>query len=215
MNRPPRPCSDGIRQDGAQDFGSPADPRPKGRTMTMLSRLTLAAPALVGAMAVSLLAAAPADAQSRYRTHDNDRDQTGDVLIGAAIGALAGALIGQGDGSYVAGGALAGAALGAASNSGGDCDYYRGGQCYRNQGHWEREHGIDRSRGYGNGYGTGYGYGDNRGYSQSSRQRADCNYYRGGVCYRNQGHWEREHGIDRNDRNPRDDRREYRYDRRY
>jgi hypothetical protein len=189
--------------------------------MTLFSKLTLASPALVGALAVSLLAAAPADAQSRYRTQDRDRgDQTGDVLIGAAIGALAGALIGQGDGSYVAGGALAGAALGAASNSGGgDCDYYRGGQCYRNQGHWEREHGIDRSNSYGNGYGNSYGnaygYNGNRGYDRASGQSADCSYYRSGTCYRNQGHWEREHGINSRDRNQRTDRRDYRYDGRY
>ena len=171
-------------------------------------------------MALSLAAASPADAQSRYRTHDNDRDQTGDVLIGAAIGALAGALIGQGDGTYVAGGALAGAAIGASSNRGDNCSYYRGGQCYRNQGHWEREHGINRNRDYGNGYGNGYGtnygtsygYGDNRGYSQSTRQSANCSYYRDGTCYRNQGHWEREHGINSRDRNQRNDRRDYRYD---
>ncbi|WP_417231867.1 hypothetical protein [Brevundimonas sp.] len=181
--------------------------------MTMLSKITLASPALVGALALSFAAVGPADAQSRYRTHDNDRDQTGDVLIGAAIGALAGALIGNGDGTYVAGGALAGAAIGATSNSN-DCSYYRGGQCYRNQGHWEREHGIDRNRDYGYGYGNGYG--DYRGYDRAPRRRANCNYYRGGQCYRNQGHWEREHGIDRNrDRNQRYDRRDYRYDRRY
>ena len=189
--------------------------------MTIFSRLALAAPALVGSMALGLAAAGPADAQSRYRTHDNDRDQTGDVLIGAAIGALAGALIGNGDGTYVAGGALAGAAIGATAGSGDDCSYYRGGQCYRNQGHWEREHGINRSRDYGNRYGgygssgSNYGYGDNRGYSQTRSRRADCNYYRGGVCYRNQGHWEREHGINSRDRNQRRDRRDYRYDRRY
>ncbi|MBU2417767.1 MAG: hypothetical protein KKG14_03605, partial [Alphaproteobacteria bacterium] len=40
-------------------------------------------------------------------------------------------------------------ALGAgAGGRGNDCDYYRGGQCYRNQGHWEREHGIDSRDGY-------------------------------------------------------------------
>ncbi|MEY4555847.1 MAG: hypothetical protein RL093_966, partial [Pseudomonadota bacterium] len=113
--------------------------------MKMFSKLAIAAPALIGAMAVSLMAAGPADAQSRHRDRDRDRDddRTEEVLIGAAIGALAGALIGDGDGSYVAGGALAGAALGAGSNNGGDCDYYRGGRCYRNLGHWEREHGIN------------------------------------------------------------------------
>ena len=69
------------------------------------------------------------------------------MLIGAAVGALAGAILGEGDGSYVLGGALAGAALGAGSGDD-DCNYYRGGRCYRNQGHWEREHGIDSRDGY-------------------------------------------------------------------
>ena len=111
--------------------------------MKTFSQSAIAAPALIGAMALSLMAASPADAQSRHRDRDRDNDRTEDVLIGAAIGALACALIGDGDGSYIAGGALAGAALGASSNNGGDCDYYRGGRCYRNQGHWEREHGIN------------------------------------------------------------------------
>jgi hypothetical protein len=111
--------------------------------MQTLSKIAFASPAVIGAMALSLMAASPADAQSRYGDRNRDRDQTGDVLIGAAVGALAGALIGDGDGTYVAGGAIAGAALGASSGGGGDCDYYRGGRCYRNQGHWEREHGIN------------------------------------------------------------------------
>ena len=34
-----------------------------------------------------------------------------------------------------------------ASNRGSGCEYYRGGRCYRTQGHWEREHGIN-SRDY-------------------------------------------------------------------
>ena len=95
-----------------------------------------------GVVALSLAAAAPASAQSRG---DTGRD----AILGAVVGGLAGALIGNGDGTYIAGGALAGAALGAtASNRGSGCEYYRSGQCYRNQGHWEREHGIDRSNGY-------------------------------------------------------------------
>jgi len=76
---------------------------------------------------------------------------------------------------------LAGAALGAAasSNRGSDCGYYRGGRCYRNQGHWEREHGIN---------------------SRDPRweQRRD---------YRD---WRRDQRYDR-----RDERRDYRYDRRW
>jgi uncharacterized protein YcfJ len=112
--------------------------------MKTLSKPAITAPAVAGAMALSLMAvASPADAQSRYHDRDRGGDRTGDVLIGAAVGALAGALIGNGDGTYVAGGAIAGAALGASSNRGGDCSYYRGGRCYRNQGHWEREHGIN------------------------------------------------------------------------
>lgn len=96
----------------------------------------------VGAIALTMLASTPAAAQ-HYR--DRDRDNTGrDAVLGAVVGGVAGALIGQGDGRYVAGGALAGAALGAASSSNNDdCGYYRGGRCYRNQGHWEREHGIN------------------------------------------------------------------------
>ena len=101
----------------------------------------------VGAIALTMLATTPAAAQS-YR--DRDRDNTGrDAVLGAVVGGVAGALIGQGDGRYVAGGALAGAALGAASSSNNDdCGYYRGGRCYRNQGHWEREHGINSRDGY-------------------------------------------------------------------
>jgi uncharacterized protein YcfJ len=106
--------------------------------MKTLSKIAIASPALVGAM--TLLAAAPAQAQSR------DRDDTGrNAVIGAVVGGLAGAALGNGDGTYVIGGALAGAALGAAAgnNDRDDCGYNRGGRCYRNQGHWEREHGIN------------------------------------------------------------------------
>ena len=78
--------------------------------------------------------------------------------------------------------AVAGAALGASSgsNSSGDCSYYRGGRCYRNQGHWEREHGINSRDGY------DYRY-ENRRYEG----RRDYRDYR------------------------RDDRRDYRHDRRW
>ncbi len=102
-----------------------------------------------GVLALTLMAM-PASAQSRYDRDRRDNDSSGeDVLLGAVVGALAGAVIGDGDGSYVIGGALAGAALGAASNNGDGCEYYRGGRCYRNQGHWEREHGINsRDRDY-------------------------------------------------------------------
>jgi len=96
-----------------------------------------------GAVALGLIAATPAAAQN-YRDRDRGNDTTRDALLGAAVGAVAGGLIGQGDGRYIAGGAVAGAALGLGqSNSRDNCDYYRGGRCYRNQGHWEREHGIN------------------------------------------------------------------------
>ncbi|WP_395944187.1 hypothetical protein [Brevundimonas sp.] len=141
--------------------------------MSKLLKITAVAAAPVIAMT---LMAAPASAQSR------DRDDTArNALIGAAVGGLAGAVYSNGDGRYVAGGALAGAAVGAAasSNRGSDCGYRRGGQCYRNQGHWEREHGIN---------------------SRDPRweQRRDYRDYR------------REQRYDR-----RDDRRDYRYDRRW
>lgn len=142
--------------------------------MSKLLKITAIVAAPV--MALSLMAA-PASAQSR------DRDDTGrNALIGAAVGGLAGAIYGNGDGRYIAGGALGGAAIGAvasSSNRGSGCEYYRGGQCYRNQGHWERDHGIN---------------------SRDSRyeQRRDYRDYR------------REQRYDR-----RDDRRDYRHDRRW
>ncbi|VXB94086.1 hypothetical protein [Brevundimonas sp. G8] len=142
--------------------------------MSKLLKITAVVAAPV--MALSLMAA-PASAQSR------DRDDTGrNALIGAAVGGLAGAIYGNGDGRYIAGGALGGAAIGAvasSSNRGSGCEYYRGGQCYRNQGHWERDHGIN---------------------SRDSRyeQRRDYRDYR------------REQRYDR-----RDDRRDYRHDRRW
>ena len=122
--------------------------------MTMFPKIALASPAVIGAMALSLMAASPADAQSHHRDRDRDRndDRTGDVLIGAAIGALAGAALAAGSGD-------------------GDCDYYRGGRCYRNLGHWEREHGIN-SR-------YGYGYNDRRDYRYDRRDdRRDRRYDR-------------------------------------
>lgn len=89
----------------------------------------------VGALALTLAAAQPAAAQD---------DRAKDALLGAAVGGVAGAILSQGDGNYALGGAAAGAAIGyVASDGGDDCDYYRGGRCYRNRGHWEREHGIN------------------------------------------------------------------------
>jgi len=98
----------------------------------------------VGAVALTMMAASPASAQSRDRD-----DTTRNAILGAVVGGVAGAAIGNGDGTYIAGGALACAALGVgASNRGSSCEYYRGGRCYRNQGHWEREHGINSRDGY-------------------------------------------------------------------
>ena len=132
----------------------------------------IAATAFVPLMAAMVMAASPADAQSRYRDHDRGRDDSArNALIGAAVGGLAGALYGNGDGNYIAGGALAGAALGAvASNRGSGCEYYRGGRCYRNQGHWEREHGINsRDYGYDYRYGGRQDYRDYRDYRRDQR----------------------------------------------
>lgn len=111
--------------------------------MTLFSKIALASPAVIGAAAITLMSASPADAQS-YRDRDNNTGR--DAIVGAVVGGLAGALIGQGDGSYIAGGALAGAALGAVSSNSNnaDCGYNRGGYCYRNQGHWESQRGISR-----------------------------------------------------------------------
>lgn len=147
--------------------------------MSKMLKITAAVAAPLVAMS---LMAVPASAQS-YRDRDRGDDNTGrNALIGAAVGGLAGAIYGNGDGRYIAGGALGGAAIGAvasSSNRGSGCEYYRGGQCYRNQGHWEREHGIN---------------------SRDSRyeQRRDYRDYR------------RDQRYDR-----RDDRRDYRYDRRW
>jgi hypothetical protein len=144
----------------------------------------------VGAIALTMLAASPVAAQN-YR--DRDRDNTGrDAVLGAVVGGVAGAIIGQGDGRYIAGGALAGAGLGAVSSDSDrdGCSYYRGGRCYRNQGHWERDHGINSRDGY---YNDRY-------------ERNDGRYYRDGRYWRNHGEW-------RSHQNRRD--RDYRYDRRW
>ena len=171
--------------------------------MKTLSKTSLTATAVVGAL--GLMAATPAAAQS-YRDH-NDNDQTEKALIGAAVGAIAGAMLGNGDGTYIAGGALDGAAVGAAAGSNNDdCAYYRGGRCYRNQGHWEREHGIN-SRDYDSRYQYGYDIGryDNNRYVEG-RTYQGRGYYRDGRFWRNHGDW-------RSSQNRRD--RDYRYDRRW
>lgn len=172
---------------------------------------TLAAGAAVLALTVG--AAAPAAAQSYRDYRDRDRSSSSDVLVGAAIGAMAGAALGNGDGAYIAGGALAGAAL-AAANDGDrrdDCGYWRDGRCWRNQGHWEREHGIN-SRDYRDyGYNNGYGYGDYGRYQDNRYQDGrsyDGRYYRDGRFWRNQGEWRAYQNRQNRDR-------DYRYERRW
>ncbi len=170
--------------------------------MKTLAKIAIASPVAVGAMALALMAS-PADAQSRYDDRDRS-DRTSDALIGAAVGAVAGALIGNGDGTYIAGGALAGAAVGLSSNDSDDCAYYRGGRCYRNQGHWEREHGINsRESGY------GYRYDDDR---SNGQRYQEGRTYQGRGYYRDGRFW-RNHGQGRSSQNHRD--RDYRYDRRW
>ncbi|WP_374514957.1 YMGG-like glycine zipper-containing protein [Brevundimonas sp.] len=161
------------------------------------AKIAIATPAVLGAMALSLAVTSPAAAQSRY-DRDRSSDRTEDALIGAAVGALAGAVIGNGDGAYIAGGALAGAAVGASSSSRDDCGYYRGGRCYRNLGHWEREHGINSRDGY---YGDRY---DNGRYVEGRTYRGR-GYYRDGRFWRNHGQWRSAQNHDR----------DYRYDRRW
>lgn len=168
--------------------------RPTARTLTAARPQAAALTGVLtaGALALGLVVASPASAQNyRYdRYPDRDRSSSGeDILLGAAVGAVAGAIIGNGDGDYILGGAVAGAAIGATAGSDNDCNYYRGGRCYRNRGHWEREHGIN-SR-------------DPRYYG---RDRRDDRYER---------RYDRR--DDRRDRrwDRRDDRRDYRYDRRW
>lgn len=162
----------------------------------------------VGAAALMLSAVAlPASAQHYGRSHD--RGDRGDVVaglvIGAVVGDIAGAAIGDGDDRYVAGGALAGAALGAAVASDGGYGGYRSYGSY----------------GYGYGYPPAYSYGYAPTYSHGG-YRQSCDYWREGRCWRNRGHWEREHGInsrdgyDRYERHVmRGDRRDWRSDRRH
>lgn len=128
------------------------------------------------ALTMGLMSASPTAAQSY-----------GDPLIDAAVRAVLG--VSTQDRYYGQQGTYRGP----------DCQYYRDGRCYRNLGHWEREHGInsrDRSYGYNNGYGA---YVEGRTYSGRG-------YYRDGRFWRNHGEW-------RSYQNHRD--RDYRYDRRW
>ena len=133
-------------------------------------KFTIFAMAAAPVLALTLAGAAPAEAQSRYygnNPYDQRRDNGGDVVAGVVIGAIAGGLL----------------AAAASSDNDNDCGYYRDGRCWRNQGHWEREHGIN---------------------SRDPRwqQRRDYREHR------------REERYDRW-RDRRDERRDYRYDRRW
>lgn len=143
----------------------------------------------VGAAALALTAgaAAPAAAQSYRDYRDRDRSSSSDVLVGAAL---------------------------AAANDGDrrdDCGYWRDGRCWRNQGHWEREHGIN-SRDYRDyGYNNGYGYGDYGRYQDNRYQDGrtyDGRYYRDGRFWRSQGEWRSYQNRQNRDR-------DYRYERRW
>ena len=88
-------------------------------------------------------------------------------------------------------------AYGQGTYRGENCQYYRDGRCYRNLGHWEREHGINSRDG---------SYGDRYGRYEEGRTYQGRGYYRDGRFWRNHGEW-------RSNQNRRD--REYRYDRRW
>lgn len=136
------------------------------------------------ALAMGLASASPAAAQSY-----------GDPLIDAAVRAVLG--VSTQNGRYYDQG----------SYRGPDCQYYRDGRCYRNVGHWEREHGINSRTdpyGYGNAYGSAYGAG--YGAYVEGRTYSGRGYYREGRFWRNYGEW-------RSYQNQRD--RDYRYDRRW
>lgn len=132
------------------------------------------------ALAMGLASAGPAAAQSY-----------GDPLIDAAVRAVLG--VSTQDSRYYGQ---------QGTYRGSNCQYYRDGRCYRNLGHWEREHGINsRTDPY------RYGY-NNRGYGAfvEGRTYAGRGYYRDGRFWRNHGEWR-----SWQNRQARD----YRYDRRW
>lgn len=136
------------------------------------------------ALAMGLASATPAAAQSY-----------GDPLLDTMVRAVLGASTQQ-DGRYYDQGTYRGP----------DCQYYRDGRCYRNLGHWEREHGIN-SRDGSYGYNNGYGYNANSyGAYVEGRTYSGRGYYRDGRFWRNHGEW-------RSYQNQRA--RDYRYDRRW
>lgn len=131
------------------------------------------------ALAMGLASATPASAQSY-----------GDPLLDTMVRAVLGVST-QDSRHYDQG-----------SYRGPNCQYYRDGRCYRNLGHWEREHGINsRNDPY------RYGY-NNSGYNAwvEGRTYAGRGYYRDGRFWRNHGEW-------RSWQNHRA--RDYRYDRRW
>lgn len=148
--------------------------------MRKLINLKTVGAGAAAALAMGLASAAPASAQSY-----------GDPLIDAAVRAVLG--VSTQDSRYYGQ---------QGTYRGPDCQYYRDGHCYRNLGHWEREHGINsRTDPYRYGYNNnGYGaYVEGRTYSGRG-------YYRDGRFWRNHGQW-------RSYQNHRD--RDYRYDRRW
>lgn len=145
----------------------------------------------VAALAMGLASASPASAQS-YGS---------DPVVGILQGVL-GAL-GNNNSAY---------GYDQGTYRGENCQYYRDGRCYRNLGHWEREHGINsRDGAYGNtAYGNAYGYNGygSNGYGAyvEGRTYSGRGYFRDGRFWRNHGEW-------RSYQNHRA--RDYRYDRRW
>lgn len=137
--------------------------------------------------ALALAAAAPASAQS----------YGGDPLFDAIIRGVIAASGDNGRYRYDEG-----------SYRGQDCQYYRDGRCYRNLGHWEREHGINsRDRQYGDRQYGDRQYGDRNynGRYVEGRTYQGRGYYRDGRFWRNHGQW----------RSAQNHNRDYRYERRW
>ncbi len=153
--------------------------------MRKFTNLKTVAAGAAAALAMGLASASPASAQS-----------FGDPLLDTVVRAVIGGAIrdnrhyDQRDYRYNQG-----------AYRGPDCQYYRDGHCYRNVGHWERDHGIDSRNGsYANGYGYDRGYGA----YVEGRTYSGRGYYRDGRFWRNHGQW-------RSYQNQAS--REYRYDR--
>lgn len=136
-----------------------------------------------GSVAALALGAAAAPASAQSYGYGSGGDPLVDLIIRGVIAASTdNNRYGYRDGTY----------------RGPDCQYYRDGRCYRNLGHWEREHGINsRDRDYGDRHYNGR-YVEGRTY-------AGRGYYRDGRFWRNHGQW----------RSAQNHNRDYRYDRRW